>query len=224
MKNKILCGLLAIMLCLTLTGCGKKENNNENNNLNNNESNLSEENISLKEPIMEWCELYNPNGFNTITCVVSNPNNVDIDFTYDLVFYKDGKEVSRQEDWAKFQISPKHKDIIWGNVDIPSSKDVDEVQMENITVSKAYHESIDAEIKYIETIDDEAYFSVKHDKKPTLSNITFLLYNDKNKNKKCDKGEVVVTSNADTMEKEDKVSFVTEGYDYTDYEIYYNAY
>ena len=80
------------MLCLfLLVGCGKKENNNENNNLNNNESNPSEENISLKEPIMEWCELYNPNGFNTITCVVSNPNNVDIDFTYDLVFYKDGQ-------------------------------------------------------------------------------------------------------------------------------------
>ena len=101
---------------------------------------------------------------------------------------------------------------------------VDEVKMENITVSKAYHESIDAEIKYIETIDDEAYFSVKHDKKPTLNSITFLLYNDKNKNKKCDKGELVVTSIADTSEKEDKVSFETSGYNYTDYEIYYNAY
>ena len=191
------------MLCLfLLVGCSNKENNNENNNLNNNESNPEEENISLKDPIVEWCELYNPNGFDTITCVISNPNKVDIDFTYDLVFYKDGKEVSRQEDWSKYQISSKHKDIIWGNHDIPKSIDVDEVKMENITVSKSYYESIDAEIKYIETIDDEAYFSVKHDKKPTLSNITFLLYNDKNKNKKCDKGEAVVTSNADTMEKE----------------------
>lgn len=217
--------IFLLMLCLfLLVGCSNKENNNENNNLNNNESNPEEENISLKDPIVEWCELYNPNGFDTITCVISNPNKVDIDFTYDLVFYKDGKEVSRQEDWSKYQISSKHKDIIWGNHDIPKSIDVDEIKMENITVSKSYYESIDAEIKYIETIDDEAYFSVKHDKKPTLSNITFLLYNDKNKNKKCDKGEVVVTSNADTMEKEDKVSFITEGYDYTDYEIYYNAY
>ena len=217
--------IFLLMLCLfLLVGCSNNENNNENNNLNNNESNPVEENISLKDPIVEWCELYNPNGFDTITCVISNPNKVDIDFTYDLVFYKDVKEVSRQEDWSKYQISSKHKDIIWGNHDIPKSIDVDEIKMENITVSKSYYESIDAEIKYIETIDDEAYFSVKHDKKPTLSNITFLLYNDKNKNKKCDKGEVVVTSNADTMEKEYKVSFVTEGYDYTDYEIYYNAY
>ena len=217
--------IFLLMLCLfLLVGCSNKEKNNENNNLNNNESNPEEENISLKDPIVEWCELYNPNGFDTITCVISNPNKVDIDFTYDLVFYKDGKEISRQEDWSKYQISSEHKDIIWGNHDIPKSIDVDEIKMENITVSKSYYESIDAEIKYIETIDDEAYFSVKHDKKPTLSNITFLLYNDKNKNKKCDKGELVVTSIADTMEKEDKVSFVTEGYDYTDYEIYYNAY
>ena len=43
-------------------------------------------------------------------------------------------------------------------------------------------------------------------------------------NKKCDQGELVVTSIASTMEKEDKVYFVTEGYSYTDYEIYYNAY
>ena len=217
--------IFLLMLCLfLLVGCSNKENNNENNNLNNNESNPEEENISLKDPIVEWCELYNPNGFDTITCVISNPNKVDIDFTYDLVFYKDGKEVSRQEDWSKYQISSKHKDIIWGNHDIPKSIDVDEIKMENITVSKSYYESIDAEIKYIETIDDEAYFSVKHDKKPTLNSITFLLYNDKNKNKKCDKGELVVTSIADTSEKEDKVSFETSGYNYTDYEIYYNAY
>lgn len=217
---------LLVILCLfMLVGCNESgKNTDTNNSSNNNTSNSEEVSDNLKNPVLEWCQLYNPNGFDTITCIVSNPNKVDIDFTYDLVFYKDGKEVSRQEDWSKFQISSKHKDIIWGNVDIPKSKDVDDVKMENITVSKAYNESIDAEIKYVETIDDEAYFSVKHDKKPTISSITFLLYNDKNKNKKCDKGEVVVTSIADTSEKEDKVYFITEGYDYTDYEIYYNAY
>ena len=52
-----------------------------------------------------------------------------------------------------------------------------------VALSVSINELFDAEIKYIETIDDEAYFSVKHDKKPTLSNITFLLYNDKNKRK-----------------------------------------
>ena len=40
MKKKILCGLLAIMLCLTLTGCGdKKENTNQDNNNTNAQTN-----------------------------------------------------------------------------------------------------------------------------------------------------------------------------------------
>ena len=221
-KRKVFYLLFICIITLAITGCGGKEK--ETGKTNNDENSQAEENAVLKDPIMEWCQLYNPNGFDTITCVVSNPNKVDIDFTYDLVFYKNGKEVARQEEWSKFQISSKHNDIIWGNVDIPKSEDVDEVKMENITISKSYYESIDAEIKYVETKDDEAYFSVKHDKKPTLNNITFLLYNDKNKNKKCDKGEVVVTSIADTSEKEDKVSFETSGYNYTNYEIYYNAY
>lgn len=60
MKKKILCGLLAIMLCLTLTGCGdKKENTNqENNNTNvqkntqtdgNNQNNGSSQNDELTQ-------------------------------------------------------------------------------------------------------------------------------------------------------------------------------
>lgn len=225
MKSK---KIFLLILCLfLLVGCNNNEDISEDNNLNNNVDNdtsSTEVSTNLKEPVVEWCQLYNPNGFDTITCIVSNPNKVDIDITYDLVFYKDGKEISRQEDWSNFQISPNHDEIIWGNVGIPKSTVVDEVKMENITVSKAYYESIEAEIKYVETIDDEAYFSVKHNKKPNLNNITFLLYNDDNKNKKCDKGELVVTSIANTSEKEDKVYFITEGYNYTNYEIYYNAY
>ena len=74
--------IILLILCLfLLVGCSNNVNNNENNNLNNNNNDVVEENISLKDPIVEWCELYNPNGFDTITCVISNPNKVDIDFT-----------------------------------------------------------------------------------------------------------------------------------------------
>lgn len=213
------------MLCLfLLVGCSNKENNNENNNLNNNESNPEEENISLKDPIVEWCELYNPNGFDTITCVISNPNKVDIEVTYDLVYYKDGKEVARNEDFTNFNISPKHKDVIWANVNIPKSKDVDEVKMENIKVLESKYKPIEAEIKHTDTKDGYEYFSIRHDKDPEVSTVTFFLYNDINKNNKCDKGELVVTTTADTFEKEDTLYFETEGYDYTNYEIYYNVY
>ena len=230
--KKLIYIFLIILLCLALFilgGCAKKETqttedsitNDENLTINDENSEVSE---SLKEPILEWCQLYNPNGFDTITGILSNPNNVDIDVTYDLVYYKDGKEVARSESFSNFNVSPKHNDVIWANVNIPKASDVDEIKMENIQVSESYYKSMDADIKYLETKDDEAYFSVKYDKEPTFNNITFLLYNDENKNKKCDQGELVVTSIDNTMENEDKVSFVTEGYNYTDYEIYYNAY
>lgn len=211
--KKILFLILGLFL---LVGCSNTNTTNTSSN--------DEVSNDLKDPIVEWCQLYNPNGFDTITCIISNPNKEDIDIAYDLVFYKDGKEVSRQEAWSNFQVSPKHNEIIWGNVDIPKASDVDEVKMENITVTKSYYESLDAEIKYLETVDGEAYFSVTHKEKPVLNNILFLLYKDDNKNGKCDKGELLVTSNTSTMEKEDKVSFSVDGYNYTDYEVYYNAY
>ena len=230
--RKIIYFILIVLLCLglfLLVGCSKddKKVNENNTNISDNqikENDDSDISLSLKNPKLEWCQLYNPNGFDTITGVLSNPNNVDIDVTYDLVYYKNGKEVARSEDFSNFNVSPKHNDVIWANVNIPKASDVDEIKMENIQVSEAYNKSLEADINYIETIDDEAFFSVKSIEKPTLNTITFFLYNDVNKNKKCDQGELVVTSIASTMEKEDKVYFVTEGYSYTDYEIYYNAY
>ena len=214
--KKIMFLMLGLFL---LVGC---TNTNENKNLDNNDG--FEKSEDLKNPNLEWCQLYNPNGFDTITCVVSNPNNVDIDITYDLVFYKDGKELSRQEGWSNFQISPKHNDVIWGNDGLPKAEDVDDIKMENITVTKAYYKSLDANIKYVESKDSNAYFSITHKEKPVLNNITFFLYNDNNKNGKCDKGELVVTSTSNTIEKEDTISFETDVYNYTNYEIYYNAY
>lgn len=223
--------ILIILSLFLVTGCNDNNTNNEiNNNENNKNNENNQKNEQLKDPIIEWCQLYNPNGFNTITCVMSNPNKVDIDVTYDLVFYKDEKEVARQEAWSNFQVSPKHNDVIWGNVDIPRASDVDEVKMENIIVSKAYNKSIDAEIKYIETIEDKAYFSVNSKTKPTVNDVWILLYNDKNKNKKCDKGELVITELHSILEKETKISVDTDvvssvyGIDYNEYEIYYNAY
>lgn len=223
----IVCGIMV----LGLTGCDKKEPSNENNNSNNNnEINSTEDNLILMDPVIEWCQLYNPNGFDTITCVFSNPNKVDIDIFYDLVFYKDGKEVARQEDYSNFQVSPKHNGVIWGNVGIPKSSEVDEVKLENITVAKASYESIDAEINYVETIENKAYFSVKHNLKPTLNSIYIFYYNDINGNKKCDKGELNIADLTSIMEKETKFSVDTDivgnkyGVDYNAYEIFYSAY
>lgn len=208
--------LLGILL---LSGC----NNNQNNNAAN-ENNQNEQNISLKEPILNWCQLYNPNGFNTITCVITNPNNEDIDITYDLVFYKDGKEVDRKDSYSNFQVSNKHNEVIWSNSNILSNEKVDEIKMENIIVSPASKKSINAEIKYKETIENEIYFIIKHEKTPTIDNVTIFLYKDKNNNDICDKGELVITDTYTSTSIEDTFSIETDGIDYDSYEIYYNAY
>lgn len=213
--------LLLIFSVFLLVGCNNKETQNKEDNPNDITPQIID---NLKEPILEWCQLYNPNGFNTITCILSNPNNVDIDVTYDLVYYKDDKEVARSEYFTNFSVSPKHKDVIWANYDIPESSKVDEVKMENIKAYESSHKSIDAEIKHAYTKDGYEYFSIKHEKTPELSTVTFFLYNDTNKNNKCDKGELVVIITDSTSEKEDILSFATDGYNYTNYEIYYNAY
>ncbi|MCQ2091549.1 MAG: membrane lipoprotein lipid attachment site-containing protein [Fibrobacter sp.] len=213
---------------LFLAGCGSdssstsdSSDNNKNGSFDKPENNDASE--ALKDPILEWCQLYNPNGFNTITCIVTNPNKVDIDITYDMVFYKDGKEVHRDEEWANFNIAPNRSDVIWDNFDIPDSTEVDEVKMENIFTGKSYYPSVKAEIEFSHADEDNTYFSVKHKEKPTLTTIWFLLYNDNNKNNKCDKGELVVTSLASTTEKEDTVYF--ENFEnFTNYEIYYTSY
>lgn len=225
--------LFLLLACLLLTGCDSNSNNSEINlNGDNSDivaqndvsSNESQETIKLKDPILEWCQLYNPNGFDTVTGIVSNPNDVDIDITYDLVYYKDGIEVARSESFSNFNISPKHSDVIWANYDIPKKEDVDEIKMENIFVTKSYKKSIDAEYSYEETIEHDAIYNFKFKEEPEVAYVWFLLYNDNNKNKKCDEGELVITSTDTTFEKEAKLSYEVDGIEYEKVEIYYNAY
>ncbi len=187
------------------------------------ENNTANENLKLIAPILEWWELYNPNGFDTVTAIIRNDNNVAIDVSYDLVYYKDNKEVARSEDFSNFSILPNRNNVIWANFDIPKASEVDEVKMENVIVTEAYYGAIDGKYEYLGTKDGEARFKFEFEKKPTLANIMFILYNDKNGNKKCDKGEIVVMSSDSITEQIGEASFNTEGYAYTDYEVHFVA-
>lgn len=217
MKKKI---ILMLALCMMLVGCS---NVNVDETITN-ENLTNEANEELKEPILKWAEVYNPNGFNTVTGVISNPNKTDIDITFDLVYYKNEAEVGRTEGAYICGVSSKHDALVWANYDVPNPEDVDDVRMENVSASEAYYKPIDAKIEFDRTEGNKAIFKVKHDKKPTLNNISFLLYNDSNGNKKCDKGEILVVSMTSTLEQEAEVCFETDVFGYTDYEVYYNAY
>lgn len=231
---KKLSSLLAccIIMCLILAGCGGKNGDtpttpgNTQNSANEQETTNKAGNADaeeLKAAVLEWWELYNPNAIDTITGVINNPNDVAVDVSYDLVFYKDGAEVSRLEDFANFSILPHGRDILWANVNIPKSTDADDVKLENVIVTESAYPPIDGKYEYAGTTDGEAFFDFEFDSKPQLANITFLLYNDKNGNKQFDKGEIVVTCTDSLTEKTGRVSFEATGYDYTDYEVFFNA-
>ena len=232
MKKLSLLLACCLIMCLILTGCGGK-NGDTPTTPDSTQSSANEQETTnkagnadaeeLKAAVLEWWELYNPNGIDTITGVMENTNDVAVDVSYDLVFYKDGAEVSRLEDFANFSILPHGRDILWANVNIPKSTDADDVKLENVIVTESAYPPIDGKYEYAGTTDGEVFFDFEFDSKPQLANITFLLYNDKNGNKQFDKGEIVVTCTDSLTEKTGRVSFEATGYDYTDYEVFFNA-
>ncbi len=233
MKKLNLLLACCLIMCLILTGCGGKNgdtpttpDNTQSNSSGKQEPANGTENTDVAElaaPTLEWWELYNPNGFDTITGVIENPNDIAVDVSYDLVFYKDGAAFLKLEDFANFSILPHGRDILWANVNIPKSTDADDVKLENAVVTKSAYPPIDGKYEYVGTTDGKAFFDFEFERKPQLADITFLLYNDENGNNRFDKGEIVVTSTASLMEQTGRVSFETNVYDYTDYEVFFTA-
>lgn len=234
MKKVRLVSIMFIVLCLLITGCSNNSNESKVNEGPQNEATnnvadapvaTANENV-LSSPVMEWWELFNPNGFNTITALITNPNEVPIDVTYDLVYYKNGNEVARSEGFINFTIMPNHKDIIWANVDIPKSDDVDDIKMENIFVSEAQETPIDGtfELDGIGT-EGELYYLALLDKEPTFLNAWFVFYNDTNNNGQFDKGEIHFVANSGYELVDDRWIVVEPiDFNYTDVDVYFTAY
>lgn len=89
MKKKILCGLLAIMLCISLTGCGDKTNSE--NNQNNSNNNSSEKENSKDNEVVDY-EIKDEDGKVII----------DLGGSTTQVYYHDGEMITDFEiylDW-----------------------------------------------------------------------------------------------------------------------------
>lgn len=186
--------------------------------------NSQEENAKLEDPSMEWWELYNPNGFNTVTAKIINHNKIAIDVSYDLVFYKNGKEVSRIEDCLNESIAPEHEDIIWANFDVPSSAEADDVKIENTRVTETIREPIDGSYEYLGVTDRKAQYKFEFEKPIEIATVWFLEYNDNNKNGKFDKGEIVVANLNSLLEQEDIASTDIDIFPSTNRDIIFKAY
>lgn len=179
---------------------------------------------ALKEPVLLWCDLYNPNGFNTVTGLLSNPNSVPVDVIFDLVYYKDGVEVYRSVEFGCNSVSPTHPSMVWDNWELPNPEDVDEIKMENVYVFEAYYPSVDGTFEKDREDDSDVYYKFSFEKQPTLANVWFLFYNDDNKNGQPDGGETVVTSYGSIIGDQTEVSYEKGVFDYTDVAVYYDAY
>lgn len=229
--------LVLLTLCLLITGCSdkkeeiKEEPKQETSNevINETEENKEEITVNengLKNPTMEWWELFNPNGFNTVAALITNTNDVPIDVSYDLVYYKDGKEVSRSEMYSNYAILPGHQDIVWGNYEIPSKDEVDDIKMENVFVSESSYTPIDGEFELdgIGT-EGELYFLPFLEKEPTFLSAWFVFYIEDDNNNKIDKGEVYYVANSGYELVDDRWIMVEPlDFNYTDFDIYFTAY
>lgn len=186
--------------------------------------NSQEKNAKLENPSMEWWELYNPNGFNTVTAKIINHNKIAIDVSYDLVFYKNGKEVSRIEDCLNESIAPEHEDIIWANFDVPSSTEADDVKMENIQTTETIYEPVEGSYEYLGVVDGEAQYKFEFEKPIEIATVWFLEYNDNNKNGKFDKGEIVVVGLNNLLKQKDIASTDTDVFSSTNRDVIFKAY
>lgn len=231
--------VLLFITCLLLTGCTAGNTSVNENTSNSNEvdvTNVDTQEVDTKENedanIAELIdielisyEVFNPNGFSTFYGKVSNPNNVSVNGLYDIVFYKDGSEVTRITSCDAFNVPANGEDYIWVNTGVPSKDDCDDVRLENIEISKAYYNNIKGTYKEIGRYDDYIAYEFTFDDVPYEAVIDIIYYSDKNGNKKYDAGEVTVVVRNSMFDKTGEVDVeILEGYDYTDYEIVFKAY
>lgn len=180
----------------------------------------------VKEPVIDFWEIYNPNGIITFSAVLSNPNAFDIDITFDVVYYKNGKEVARSNDWWANSMSPSHGTLIWGNWEIPKPAEVDEVRLDVSYVGAACSPAIETKYKLAETTASQAFYDFTFASEPSVITVWFALYNDSNGNGRLDKGEIVTCwlESSSSGDLKQRFSHDTDFTSYTNVEVYYNVY
>lgn len=224
--KKIFIMLFIVALCLMLTGCGTKTpNDSDSGNMNNEYTDYEEEKI--KEPVVDWWKMYkNTNKTNCVTLQVSNPNNFPIQFSYDLVYYKNNEVVKTENKWAMTGIDALGTGIIYGDIKIPSSSEVDNVKLENIEVSKFEWKTLKSTFKKSFIDNEVQYFDAEFSEKPSHTEIWVVLYSDNNKDKKVQADEFVqmglLAPFVNILEEKGQIHIPTpsERIMYTDYQIY----
>jgi len=213
MKKKLLLFICVLTACLLLAGCDTKSTGE-----------LPPGVEALQEPVLEWWDVYAPTGYNTVTALIKNPNDYAIDTEFDLVFYKDGSEVDRVEHCKNGSIAPGAEDVVWENIGVPDSADVDEMRLENVLVSITTRPPVEGSYEYKGVIDGMACYDFVFEKDVEVAAISLVQYNDYNGNGQLDQGEIVVVNTGSLLKKEGTVSYEADAFESTDCAVYFKAY
>lgn len=159
-------------------------------------------------------------------CVFSNPNDVAISVTCDVVLYKDGNEVFRIEDVNEECIAPGQAGSA-GEITEDAGLyegDVDEARLVNMKVTTSQYTPINATITYDKTQYSLRYFNYEFDGEPTNVEVYFVTYNDTNGNGKLDQGEAVSFCLWDELPESGLYYPLEAQFRHDSYAVYCNAY
>lgn len=240
MKKLTIIITLMVLLCMALSGCGEKtpsagqtgnshynsgDKQHASNNLTEDNTYDDSEEDSIKDPVVDWWKVYkDSNKTNCVTLQVSNSNSFPIGFNFVLVFYKDNEVVKTEDMWAVTCVEPDKPGIIYGDIDIPSSAEVDRVELENIEASKFAWKVLDSKFTKSFIDNGKQYFNATFSDTPRQTEIWVALYNDKNGDKKVQKDEFVqmglLAPFVGIYEKEGEISVAVPDDTFSDYQIY----
>lgn len=226
---KRLAALIALLLalCLVLTGCGGNGGHGGDDGHGGYDNPDYGDEDTIKDPVIDWWKVYIDTAKNKcVTVQVSNPNNFPIQFSYDLVFYKDNQVVQTESFWAMTGLAPDKPGIIYGDYKMPSPSEVDDVRLENIQATKFEWRLIEG--TFTETFIErgQQYFDIKFPEKPDSTEIWAVLYNDTNNDGKVQAEEFVAMGalaffdSIYEQEGELTLPLPDDGFMYTDYQIY----
>lgn len=147
--------------------------------------------VALKDPEIVWYQVYNPNGFETFTAELHNPNSVPIDASFDVIFYDaEGSELARLDYFYANSVSPTHNDIVWSNDSIPNHEKVDHCEFEFTYTGETYYPPVDGTYEFTGNEGNHSCYKFTFDEPIYDAYAFFVLYNDNNGNGRPDGGEV----------------------------------
>ena len=157
--KKFLCLLLAGIMVLSLAACGSASSGGQessgaaqSNETKNSETPSSPSQEKLSEPALAEWQIANINGFNTLFTSFTNNNNVAIDASYNVVFYKEGKELQKGQDCMFICLAPGKTHIGFDNWGIPA--DADEIKVEFTSVTESSYKPVDVKVTEKEKTDE----------------------------------------------------------------------